>query len=47
MTSVPQTTPAVLDRIAGELPDRLALVTADKTLSYAELRAEVRRPPRR
>ena len=42
MTSVPQTTPAVLDRIARELPDHLALVTPDKTLTYAELRAEVR-----
>jgi acyl-CoA synthetase (AMP-forming)/AMP-acid ligase II len=42
MTSVPQTTPAVLDRIARELPDHLALVTAHKTLTYAELRAEVR-----
>lgn len=42
MTSVPQTTPAVLDRIARELPDQLALVTADKTLTYADLRTEVR-----
>lgn len=43
MTSVPQTTPAVLDRIARTLPDHNALVTADKTLTFAELRDEVRR----
>jgi acyl-CoA synthetase (AMP-forming)/AMP-acid ligase II len=42
MTSVPQTTPAVLDQIARELPDHEALVTADKTLTFAQLRAEVR-----
>jgi acyl-CoA synthetase (AMP-forming)/AMP-acid ligase II len=42
MTSVPQTTPAVLDQIARELPDHEALVTADKTLTFAEMRAEVR-----
>ncbi|MGB3486032.1 MAG: 3-((3aS,4S,7aS)-7a-methyl-1,5-dioxo-octahydro-1H-inden-4-yl)propanoate--CoA ligase FadD3 [Mycobacterium sp.] len=43
MTSTPQTTPAVLDRIARELPEHHALVTAEKTLTFAELRAEVRR----
>jgi len=42
MTSVPQTTPAVLDRIARGLADHNALVTDEKTLTYAELRAEVR-----
>jgi HIP---CoA ligase len=41
--SDPQTIPAVLDRIAGELPDRNALVTGDRTLTFAELRDEVRR----
>jgi len=41
--TVAQTTPAVLDRIARELPEHQALVTAEKTLTYAQLRAEVRR----
>src|SRR6201996_845432 len=39
----PQTIPAVLDRIARELPDHNALVTPDRTLTFAELRDEVRR----
>lgn len=43
MTSDPQTTPAVLDRIARLLPDHAAVVCDDRRLSYAELRAEVRR----
>ncbi|AQA02580.1 fatty acid--CoA ligase [Mycobacterium sp. MS1601] len=43
MTSVPQTTPAVLDRIAHELPEHEALVTAEKTFTFAQLRTEVRR----
>jgi acyl-CoA synthetase (AMP-forming)/AMP-acid ligase II len=43
MTSVSQTTPAVLDRIARELPEHEAVVTADRTLTFAELRDEVRR----
>ena len=43
MTSVPQTTPAVLDRTARTLPDHDALVTPDKTLTFAQLRDEVRR----
>jgi acyl-CoA synthetase (AMP-forming)/AMP-acid ligase II len=43
MTTVPQTTPAVLDRIARELPSHDALVTPEKSLTYAELRDEVRR----
>ena len=43
MTSVPQTTPAVLDRIARALPDHEALVTPEKTLTFTQLREEVRR----
>lgn len=43
MSTDPRTTPAVLDRIAGELPDHNALVTPDRTLTFAELRDEVRR----
>ena len=43
MSSHPQTTPAALDQIAGELPDHSALVTEDRTLTFAELRDEVRR----
>ncbi len=43
MSSDPQTIPAVLDRIACELPDRNALVCPDRTLTFAELHREVRR----
>ncbi|WP_343573151.1 3-((3aS,4S,7aS)-7a-methyl-1,5-dioxo-octahydro-1H-inden-4-yl)propanoate--CoA ligase FadD3 [Mycobacterium sp.] len=43
MSSHPQTIPAALDHIAGELPDHDALVTEDRTLTFAELRDEVRR----
>jgi HIP---CoA ligase len=43
MGSDPQTIPAVLDRIARELPDQKALVTPDRTVTYAELRDDVRR----
>jgi HIP---CoA ligase len=43
MSSDPQTTPAVLARIAGELPNHNALVSADRTLTFAELHREVRR----
>ncbi|WP_165618410.1 AMP-binding protein, partial [Mycobacterium talmoniae] len=43
MTADPRTTPAVLDRIARDLPDQAALICDDRRLSYAELRAEVRR----
>jgi acyl-CoA synthetase (AMP-forming)/AMP-acid ligase II len=43
MPSDPQTIPAVLDRIARELPDHNALVTSDRTLTFADLRDEVRR----
>jgi HIP---CoA ligase len=42
MTSGLQTTPAVLDRIARQLPDHPALITAEKTFTFAGLRAEVR-----
>ncbi|HEY9303541.1 MAG TPA: AMP-binding protein, partial [Mycobacterium sp.] len=42
MSSDPQTIPAVLDRIARELPDHNALVTPDRTLTFAQLRDEVR-----
>lgn len=37
------TTPAVLDRMAIDLADHPALVTADRSFTFAELRAEVRR----
>ncbi|MCV7259468.1 3-((3aS,4S,7aS)-7a-methyl-1,5-dioxo-octahydro-1H-inden-4-yl)propanoate--CoA ligase FadD3 [Mycobacterium shimoidei] len=42
MSTDPRTIPAVLDRIAGELPDHNALVTPDRTLTFAELRQQVR-----
>ena len=42
MSSHPQTIPAALDRIASELPDHNALVTPDRTITFAELRDEVR-----
>ena len=37
-----RTTPAVLDRITDEIPDHPAVVTPDRTLTFAELRDEVR-----
>lgn len=40
--SDPRTTPAVLDRMARELGDREALITAERTFTFAELREEVR-----
>ncbi|WP_375482518.1 3-((3aS,4S,7aS)-7a-methyl-1,5-dioxo-octahydro-1H-inden-4-yl)propanoate--CoA ligase FadD3 [uncultured Mycobacterium sp.] len=43
MSSQPQTIPAVVDRIARELPDHAALVTPDRTLTFGQLREEVRR----
>lgn len=43
MESQPRTVPGVLDRVSGEFSDHEALVTEDRTLTYAELRAEVRR----
>jgi len=42
MTTAARTTPAVLDRIARELPDHPAVVTPTKTLTFAGLRTEVR-----
>ena len=41
--SDPRTTPAVLDRMARELGDHDALITADRTFTFAQLRDEVRR----
>jgi acyl-CoA synthetase (AMP-forming)/AMP-acid ligase II len=38
----PSTIPAVLDRISAEFPDREALITDDRRLTFAELRAEAR-----
>src|SRR6202453_64666 len=43
MSSHPQTIPAALDHIARELRDHNALVTPDRTLTFGELRNEVRR----
>src|SRR6202020_1390149 len=43
MSSHPQTIPAALDHIARQLPDHAALVPEDRTLTFAELRDEVRR----
>ena len=42
MTTSPRTTPAVLDRIARELPDHDAVVTPAQTLTFAVLRSHVR-----
>lgn len=39
----PLTTPAVLDRVAREYSDRVAISTHDRTLTFAQLRHEVRR----
>jgi HIP---CoA ligase len=39
----PSTIPAVLDRMSLEFADREALITADRRLTFAELRAEARR----
>ncbi|MGD9621816.1 MAG: 3-((3aS,4S,7aS)-7a-methyl-1,5-dioxo-octahydro-1H-inden-4-yl)propanoate--CoA ligase FadD3 [Mycolicibacterium sp.] len=38
-----RTTPAVLDRIAREIPDHAAIVTDERTLTFAALRSEVRK----
>ncbi|WP_431238590.1 3-((3aS,4S,7aS)-7a-methyl-1,5-dioxo-octahydro-1H-inden-4-yl)propanoate--CoA ligase FadD3 [Mycolicibacterium aichiense] len=43
MTSAPRTTPAVLDRMALDFADHDALVTDDRSFTFAELREEVRR----
>jgi acyl-CoA synthetase (AMP-forming)/AMP-acid ligase II len=41
-SSQPRTIPATLHRIAGEFPDRAAVVTDDRVLTYAGLKDEVR-----
>ena len=41
-TGPPLTTPAVLDRVALDYADHQALVTADRSFTFAELRDEVR-----
>jgi len=41
--SQPRTIPGVLDRVTAEFSDHEALVTDDRTFTYAELGAEVRR----
>lgn len=43
MSNSLRTVPAVLDRIARELLDQNALVTPDRTLTFGQLRDEVRR----
>ncbi|BBZ30549.1 3-[(3aS,4S,7aS)-7a-methyl-1,5-dioxo-octahydro-1H- inden-4-yl]propanoyl:CoA ligase [Mycolicibacterium madagascariense] len=43
MMTHPRTIPGVLDRISDEFSDHPALVTDDRTLTYAELKTEVRR----
>ncbi|HME49198.1 3-((3aS,4S,7aS)-7a-methyl-1,5-dioxo-octahydro-1H-inden-4-yl)propanoate--CoA ligase FadD3 [Mycobacterium sp.] len=43
MSSDPRTVPAVLDRIAQQLPDHDALIDADRRFTYAELRTAVHR----
>lgn len=43
MTSHRLTTPAVLDRMALDFADHLALVTAQRSFTFSELRDEVRR----
>ncbi|MBV9350754.1 MAG: fatty acid--CoA ligase family protein [Mycobacterium sp.] len=43
MPSDPQTVPAVLDRIAHELPDHYGLITPDRSLTFSSLRDEARR----
>ena len=43
MGGQPLTTPAVLDRMAFDLADHQALITAERSLTFAELHQEVRR----
>ncbi|MBI3689507.1 MAG: fatty acid--CoA ligase family protein, partial [Mycolicibacterium aromaticivorans] len=43
MTSAPRTTPAVLDRMALDFASHDALITDDRSFTFAELREEVRR----
>jgi acyl-CoA synthetase (AMP-forming)/AMP-acid ligase II len=42
MSTQPRTIPGVLDRITAEFSDHDALITDDRVLTYAELRADVR-----
>jgi HIP---CoA ligase len=42
MSTQPRTIPGVLDRISAEFSDHDALITEDRVLTYAELRADVR-----
>jgi acyl-CoA synthetase (AMP-forming)/AMP-acid ligase II len=42
MSTQPRTIPGVLDRISAEFSDHDALITDDRVLTYAELRADVR-----
>lgn len=43
MCKEPQTIPAALNRIVGELPDHEAVVAGDRRITFAQLRTEVRR----
>ncbi len=43
MTTEPRTVPAVLERMARQLPDREALVSPDRRFTFAQLRDKVRR----
>ena len=43
MMTHPRTIPGVLDRISVEFSDHPALVTDDRTLTYSELKTEIRR----
>ncbi|MCB0930048.1 MAG: 3-((3aS,4S,7aS)-7a-methyl-1,5-dioxo-octahydro-1H-inden-4-yl)propanoate--CoA ligase FadD3 [Mycobacterium sp.] len=43
MTTVAQTTPAALDLVARDRPDQLAIISDDRTLTFADVRDEVRR----
>ena len=43
MTTEPRTVPAVLERMARQLPDHEALVSPDRRFTFAQLRDEVRR----
>ncbi|GAB7142191.1 3-((3aS,4S,7aS)-7a-methyl-1,5-dioxo-octahydro-1H-inden-4-yl)propanoate--CoA ligase FadD3 [Mycobacterium riyadhense] len=43
MTSDPRTVPAALDRLVRQLPDHAALITEDRSFTWAELRDEVYR----
>src|ERR1700758_3766113 len=43
MTTDPRTVPAVLERMARQLPNHDALVSPDRRFTFAQLREEVRR----